>query len=120
MIYAQNVINQILVINGVINVMPNGFNKIFQIGLAEINILTILFKNLNAKNEREVLEWIPYNRLTNIKYLAKGGFSTVYKAIWLDGYIENWDYDSKRWNRSLNVFDKVHEVVIKSLNNSSN
>src|SRR2546425_1163407 len=33
---------------------------------------------LSAKNEDHVLEWIPYNRLTNIKYLAKGGFSTVY------------------------------------------
>src|SRR3954453_22510455 len=41
---------------------------------------------LNANNEGEVLEWIPYNRLTNIKYLAKGGFSTVYIAIWLDGW----------------------------------
>src|SRR2546430_2418371 len=37
---------------------------------------------LNAKRVYHVLEWIPYNRLTNIKYLAKGGFSTVYKAIW--------------------------------------
>ena len=32
---------------GVINVTPNGFNKNFQIGLAKINILTILFKKLN-------------------------------------------------------------------------
>ena len=42
---------------------------------------------LNAQRYSHVLEWIPYNRLTNIKYLAKGGFSTVYKAIWLDGRI---------------------------------
>ena len=28
---------------------------------------------LNAKRPWEVLEWIPYNRLTNINYLAKGG-----------------------------------------------
>src|SRR2546421_11133360 len=46
---------------------------------------------LNAKSMPHVLEWIPYNRLTNIKYLAKGGFSTVYNAIWLDGYISYWD-----------------------------
>ena len=69
---------------------------------------------LNAKSEYHVLEWIPYNRLTNIKYLAKGGFSTVYNAIWLDGRID-WNYDKKQWNRWPN--DKV---VIKSLNNSSN
>ena len=80
---------------------------------------------LNAEWSEEVLEWIPYNRLTNIKYLAKGGFSTVYNARWLDGYIENWDYDNKQWNRGIYVIDdtdsiKVFEVVIKSLNNSSN
>src|SRR5581483_1171402 len=45
---------------------------------------------LKARNEFEVIEWIPYNKLRNIKYLAKGGFSTIYKAIWLDGFIENW------------------------------
>ena len=82
---------------------------------------------LNAQSEREVLEWIPYNRLTNIKYLAKGGFSTVYNAIWLDGWIDGWDYDKKQWDRNTLNIDidginsiKGREVVIKSLNNSSN
>src|SRR6266511_2537280 len=42
---------------------------------------------LKARNFWEVIEWIPYNRLRNIQYLAKGGFSTIYKAIWLDGRI---------------------------------
>ena len=51
---------------------------------------------LSAKSEDHVLEWIPYNRLTNIKYLAKGGFSTVYKARWLDGWIERWHYKKKQ------------------------
>ena len=71
---------------------------------------------LSAKNEDHVLEWIPYNRLTNIKYLAKGGFSTVYNAIWLDGWIGKWSYNKKQWKR----YDKDYSVVIKSLNNSSN
>src|SRR5437764_3792586 len=56
---------------------------------------------LNAKRPWEVLEWIPYNRLTNIKYLAKGGFSTVYNAIWLDGYITDWDNGKKQWKRYI-------------------
>jgi hypothetical protein len=73
---------------------------------------------LNARRSWHVLEWIPYNRLTNIKYLAKGGFSTVYNAIWLDGEIENWDNDKKQWRRY--TYDSSHPVVIKSLNNSSN
>src|ERR1041384_7768821 len=68
---------------------------------------------LNAKGWHHVLEWIPYNRLTNIKYLAKGGFSTVYKAIWLDGHIIEWDYGKNQWYR----FEGC-KAVIKSLNNS--
>src|SRR5881227_1192942 len=54
---------------------------------------------LDAESWGEVLEWIPYNRLTNIKYLAKGGFSTVYYAIWLGGDIRWWDYNNKQWIR---------------------
>ena len=77
---------------------------------------------LNAKKPWQVLECIPYDRLTDIKYLAKGGFSIVYKAIWLDGHIQNWDYDKKQWIRY--PYDSEgyngYSVVIKSLNNSSN
>ena len=54
---------------------------------------------LNAQYSFHTLEWIPYNRLTNIKYLAKGGFSTVYNAIWLDGCILHWGYNKKQWIR---------------------
>src|ERR1051325_2423575 len=82
---------------------------------------------LNAQRYEEVLEWIPYNRLTNIKYLAKGGFSTVYKAIWLDGRIEEWNHDKNEWIRHKRECDdgngseiKGCEVAIKNLDNSSN
>ena len=74
---------------------------------------------LSAKRSDHVLEWIPYNRLTNIKYLAKGGFSTVYKARRLDGLIDKWDYDKKQWTR-YKYYGEGYPVVIKSLNNSSN
>src|SRR5207249_8595924 len=73
---------------------------------------------LNARNRWEVLEWIPYNRLTNIKYLANGGFSTVYNARWLDGYIQWWNNDKEQWDRF--TYANGYSVVIKSLNNSSN
>ena len=88
---------------------------------------------LNAKRTFYILEWIPYNRLTNVKYLDKGGFSTVYKAIWLDGPIDKWDYGNSRWKRWAYGIDidsdeddnniskiKGYEVVLKSLDNSSN
>jgi len=97
---------------------------------------------LKAKNYNDVIEWIPYNRLRNIEYLAKGGFSTIYKAIWLDGRISYWSDNEENWERSgvdyldesdydtakqkdikspLNKNEKRGDhVVLKSLNNSSN
>ena len=38
-----------------------------------------------------VLEWIPYDRFYDFKYIAKGEFGKVYKANWIDGQIKNWD-----------------------------
>ncbi|GBB83746.1 hypothetical protein RclHR1_10410006 [Rhizophagus clarus] len=61
------------------------------------------------------LEWIPYNRFYDIKYIARGGFGKVYKANWIDGRIVRWDNENKNWERSGNKF-----VALKSLNNSSN
>src|SRR5581483_3259215 len=58
---------------------------------------------LSARSPFELLEWIPYNRLRNIQYLTQGGFSTVYKAIWLDGFIEFWDYEKQQWKRVLRI-----------------
>ena len=55
------------------------------------------------------LKWIPYNNLENIKYLDKGGFSIIYKAIWLDNNkavvlknINNFNDSSKNLNEFLN------------------
>ena len=62
------------------------------------------------------LEWIPYDRFYDIKYIAKGGFGEVYIANWIDGYMDEWDYKNKNWRRkNRNGF-----VFLKSLNNSKN
>jgi hypothetical protein len=68
---------------------------------------------LNAKNVYEILEWIEYDRFENIEYITKGGFGKVYKAIWKDGKIYNWDYETNQWNRI-----NIEFVALKSLNNS--
>ncbi len=70
---------------------------------------------MNAQNDKQILEWIPYNRFKNIEYFDKGGFSTIYKAIWSDGPIRYWSKYEKKWIRS-----EEKTVVLKSLNNSSN
>src|SRR2546430_5281881 len=47
----------------------------------------------------KALEWIPYNRFYDIKYIAKGGFGKVFRANWIDGYIHDWDNYNKDWKR---------------------
>ncbi len=73
---------------------------------------------LNAQYSTQVLEWILYDRLENIEYLDKGGFSTIYTATWLDGLIKEWSYDERKWVRFNEYHDRT--VVLKSFDNSSN
>ena len=89
------------------------FNK-WTSGNKEINEFIQNFQ-LNATNMFEVLEWIPYDRFENIEYLAEGGFCTVYKAKWIDGFIGSWNINQNKWKRSLDL-----DVVLKCLNDSQN
>src|SRR6266498_794287 len=60
---------------------------------------------LSANNRYKVLEWISYDRFYDIEYIAKGGFSKVYRAIWIDGLIDKWDNKNQNWiRRSVNKF----------------
>jgi len=61
----------------------------------------------NAKHDSEELEWIPYNKLKNIKFHEKGRFNIVYMATW-----------SVRSKRKWIGYD-YETVAIKNLNNSS-
>ncbi|CAB4445271.1 unnamed protein product [Rhizophagus irregularis] len=65
---------------------------------------------------KTALEWVPYNKLYDIKYITKGGFGKIYKANWIDGYIDKLDDDNQHWKRTnKNMF-----VALKSLDNSKN
>jgi hypothetical protein len=68
---------------------------------------------LKATDDREVLEWIEYDRFENVEYLAKGGFGTTYKAIWKDGYIDDWDSENDQWERVGRI-----PVALKCLHDS--
>jgi hypothetical protein len=72
---------------------------------------------LKAKINREVLEWVEYDRFENVEYLAKGGFGITYKAIWKDGYIYQWDSENNQFTRRKND-EKGHLVALKCLHNS--
>src|SRR5437016_1238902 len=68
---------------------------------------------LSTDYYEKVLEWIPYDRFYNIKYITKGGFGKVYRANWIDGSIFFWSDYNQNWKRqNQNMF-----VILKSLNN---
>jgi serine/threonine protein kinase len=61
-----------------------------------------------------VFEWIPYNQFNYIKEIGRGGFSTIYSAVWKDGPLYYF-YDKKEWIRKSN-----RKVVLKCLHSSQN
>ena len=61
-----------------------------------------------------VFEWIPYNQFSDIEKIGKGGFATVYSAIWKDGPLSYYK-DKNEWIRDS---DKI--VALKCLDNSQN
>jgi hypothetical protein len=78
---------------------------------------------LSAHNDvKEVLEWIPYDRFYDIKYIAEGKFNKMYRANWIDGciistrhlqYQHSWDNVNQNWNREKpNMF-----ALLEILNN---
>src|SRR6266536_1254892 len=45
---------------------------------------------METNSPDKVVEWIPYNKLQNVKYLTKGGCYKIYTADWIDGGYEEW------------------------------
>src|SRR4051794_27612271 len=101
--YVQNVMSQILGMIGVQRCNAKRFQQDFPNWTSGNKYIDSFIQEtqLNAQNCSEILEWIPCDRLRNINYLARGGFSTVYVAIWLDGPINEWDYDNQQWKRRI-------------------
>jgi hypothetical protein len=60
----------------------------------------------------KIVEWIPYNKLQNIEYLTKGGYSEIYTAVWIDGRYDEWDSEEKQLKRTGGT-----NVVLKKLEN---
>ncbi|RHZ89374.1 hypothetical protein Glove_15g5 [Diversispora epigaea] len=71
---------------------------------------------LNADSNREVIEWIPYDRFKDVKQIGRGGFGTIHYARWIDGYVNKWDIKNKKWERC----DENREVALKKFDNFVN
>jgi hypothetical protein len=66
---------------------------------------------------KKALEWIPYDKFYNIKYVKKDEFGNVYRANWIDGNISYWDDANQNWKRN-NHLDML--VNLKNLNIPNN
>jgi hypothetical protein len=92
------------------------FQKNFETWTSGNNDVDNLIKTSQISNHKRVfLEWIPYDDLQDVKYIAKGGFSTLYSALWTKGRIINWNKLKEDWNR-----DGEKKVALKRLYNSQN
>lgn len=64
-----------------------------------------------AVEDYQLIEWIEYLNFHDIKFIANGGFGSVYSATWADGPISRgefsgydffWDVKKSQWRRNPN------------------
>uniref|UniRef100_U9UR58 Uncharacterized protein n=1 Tax=Rhizophagus irregularis (strain DAOM 181602 / DAOM 197198 / MUCL 43194) TaxID=747089 RepID=U9UR58_RHIID len=70
-------------------------------------------------NLRNILEWIPYNKFYDIKYIA----DDRYQANWIEGNIIDWDSKNKNWKREgqnmilvLKKLDNIKDITLEFIN----
>jgi serine/threonine protein kinase len=82
-------------------------------------IIDNLIKEFQFKtnNEFECIEWIPFNEFDNIEEIGRGGFGTVYSAIWKSGPLTMIGVDG---NFGMISRSGQQKVAIKTLGRSDN
>ena len=75
----------------------------------------IQYTQLDATQTCDYLEWIPFEKFEMVKYIDKGGFSSVYSALWMEGPRWIWDDGAQEWTRAGPM-----NVALKRLDGSQN
>ena len=65
----------------------------------------------------DFLEWVPFDKFTNIKQIGEGGFAKVYAAIWTDGKSKFEKQKNGSWKK---LDSKPMKVALKRLIGSQN
>ncbi|CAG8659590.1 9338_t:CDS:2, partial [Dentiscutata heterogama] len=72
----------------------------------------ILETQLSSPSRFDYLEWIPFSKFKEVRFIGSGGYGNVYQATWLDGPREKWDAKTARYVRR-----NKQNVVLRSFNN---
>ncbi|RGB40849.1 kinase-like domain-containing protein [Rhizophagus diaphanus] len=93
--------------------LKNNFSN-WTSGNSDINYLiqALQKKSLHPDN---IIEWVPYNNLQDIKYITKGGCSEIYSANWIGGHYNEWNSKEQQFKR-FGTF----KVILKKLENVEN
>ncbi|GBB87621.1 hypothetical protein RclHR1_01410004 [Rhizophagus clarus] len=70
------------------------------------------------KFDFEFLEWVTFDRFTDIKEIGEGGFAKVYSATWIGGYSSFHKGDDGSWQKVNSR--PMMKVALKRLNGSQN
>ena len=73
----------------------------------------IRYTQTNYVERRGEMEFVPYDQFKNIKFIAEGGFSKIYKATWIDGPMTDWNKEEQKYNCSGTMI-----IALKELNSS--
>ena len=64
---------------------------------------------LGGNGWEQILEWIPYDQLSDVDYIAGGGYGNVYSATWINGPKDDWIWNGREW-----LPDCPKKVALKS------
>jgi hypothetical protein len=73
-------------------------------------------KNSDYSYEDKFLEWVPFDRFTDVEEIGEGGFAKVYSATWIDGKSE-YNRENGSWKKKE---PEPTKVALKRLNGSQN
>ncbi|CAG8844500.1 24557_t:CDS:2, partial [Racocetra persica] len=71
----------------------------------------ILLAQTRAPLPEAIPEWIPYELLTDVHFLSKGGYASVYTATYMRGLYTRWSKTTRTLSRGLTQF----KVILKKL-----
>lgn len=89
--------------------------KLRSIPLSGNKVVDDFIRRYTLVNGEVCIEFVPFDKFKDVKYIGEGGFSRVYSATWKEGPIANWNDEKQKYARHGKI-----TVALKELNESKN